>query len=71
MDVNRDLTGAAGGVNTLMNSGRLDLSALSGFGALGDVYAAGEPSKYRWGGGLQLSHDSEETRAMLGLRYNF
>jgi hypothetical protein len=71
MDVNRDLTGAAGGMNQLMNGGGLNLSALSGFGALGDVYAAGQPSKYNWGAGLQLSHDSEETRAMLGLRYNF
>jgi hypothetical protein len=71
MDVNRDLTGAAGGMNKLMNGGGLDMSALSGFGALGDVYGAGEPSKYNWGAGLQLSHDSEETRAMLGLRYNF
>ena len=71
MDVNRDLTGAAGGMNRLMNGGGLDLSALSGFGALGDVYAAGEPSKYNWGAGLQLSHDSDETRAMVGLRYNF
>jgi hypothetical protein len=71
MDVNRDLTGAAGGMNQLMNGGGVNLGALSGFGALGDVYGAGEPSKYNWGAGLQLSHDSEETRAMLGLRYNF
>jgi hypothetical protein len=71
MDLNRDLTSGAAGMNQLMNGGGVNLGALSGFGALGDVYSAGEPSKYNWGAGLQLSHDSEETRAMLGLRYNF
>jgi hypothetical protein len=71
MDVNRDLGGAAGGVNQLMNGGGVNFGALSGFGMLGDIYSAGEKSKYNWGAGLQLSHDSEESRAMLGMRYDF
>jgi len=74
MDVNRDLTGAAGGVNSLMNGGGLNsatLGALGGFGALGDVAGAGAPSPYRWGAGLQLSHSDEESRVMLGARMNF
>lgn len=73
-DVNRDLGGAAGGVNSLMNGGGLSTStmgALSGFSALGDIYDAGKPSKSNWGVGLQLSHSDEENRAMLGARFNF
>jgi hypothetical protein len=68
MDLNRDLGDAAGGVNSLMNGGGVNLGALGGFGALGGVATAGEPSRYPWGVGLQLSHSDEETRAMLGLR---
>ncbi len=73
-DVNRDLGGAAGGVNSLMNGGGLStstLGALGGFSALGDIYDAGKPSRSNWGVGLQLSHSDEENRAMLGARFNF
>lgn len=73
-DVNRDLTGAAGGVNSLMNGGGLNsttMGALGGFSALGDIAAAGKPATSPWGLGLQLSHSDEENRAMLGARFNF
>jgi hypothetical protein len=74
MDVNRDLGGAAGGVNSLMNGGGLtssNIGALGGFSALGDIAAAGKPATSPWGLGLQLSHSDEESRAMLGARFDF
>lgn len=73
-DVNRDLGGAAGGVNSLMNGGGLtssNLSALGGFSALGDIADAGKPARSPWGVGLQLSHSDDENRAMLGARFDF
>jgi hypothetical protein len=73
MDVNRDMAGASGSINSLMNGGGLmpNLPGLAGLGTLGDVYAAGKPSPYNWGVGLQLSHSDEENRAMLGLTGRF
>jgi hypothetical protein len=61
-------------VNSLMNGGRLTpgtMGALGGFSALGDIAKAGERPSMPWGVGLQLSHDDEETRAMLGARFDF
>ncbi len=73
MDVNRDMGQASGAINSIMNGGLMgpNLSGLGGLGTLGDVAAAGKPSPYSWGAGLQLSHSSDEDRVMLGAGVNF
>lgn len=73
MDVEPSLAAGAGGINGLMN-GRPSgaLGAIGGMaGTLGDIADAGEPSRYRWGAGLQGSIGPDEQRIMAGLRLDF
>jgi hypothetical protein len=74
MDVNKDMSGMAGGVNGAMNGGGLsgaNLGAIStGLGTLGQATST-DDSKYNWGVGVQAQASPDEKRIMAGFTAKF
>jgi hypothetical protein len=72
MDVDHDLGGMSGGINSAMNGGGImpNLGAIgAGVGTLGDIAGAGGPTS-PWGFGIQAQASPEEKRVMAGFRLN-